>query len=78
VINVRKMYPNLPLLVKAKNGDHKRRLETMFGEQITAVHAHVDAVVAECICLAVWRCRGVRMAVYCVVFCCVVLCVGLN
>jgi hypothetical protein len=30
VINVRKMYPDLPLLVKAKNTMHKERLEKMF------------------------------------------------
>ena len=32
VINVRKMYPKLPLLVRAKNTEHKKRLEKMFGK----------------------------------------------
>jgi CPA2 family monovalent cation:H+ antiporter-2 len=32
VINVRKAYPNLPLLVRAKNNQHKKRLENMFDD----------------------------------------------
>ena len=34
MINVRKLYPDLPLLIKAKNVQHKERLETMFGESV--------------------------------------------
>jgi len=32
VISVRKMYPKLPLLVRAKNNQHQKRLENMFDD----------------------------------------------
>ena len=31
VISIRKSYPDLPLIVRAKDSQHRRRLETMFG-----------------------------------------------
>ena len=31
VITLRKMFPDLPLVVRAKNSEHQRKLENMFG-----------------------------------------------
>ena len=36
------MYPNLPLLVRAKNTEHQKRLENMFGKRCT----HLSSVIA--------------------------------
>ena len=32
VINIRKYYPDLPIIVRAKDALHQKRLENMFGE----------------------------------------------
>ena len=31
VVGIKKLYPNLPVIIRAKNNMHKKRLESMFG-----------------------------------------------
>ena len=35
------MYPKLPLLVRAKNTEHKKRLEKMFGKPYERTQVHL-------------------------------------